>query len=134
KERTNGTDNWGNVQMNCYETEEEPRMSKFRLNEQELAGLSAFLSSLRSKPVEPYRFYPRVAATWEKRPDLVEQGELRFRQMFCSTCHSLAVTRAGETKLTGDDIGPELTKVGSNVDQDWLVAWLRNPQAYLPHS
>ncbi len=134
KEPRTVIDSSGNVQVNGYETEVEPRMPKFRLNEQGLAGLSAFLSSLRSKPVEPYRFDPRVAATWEKRPDLVEQGELRFRQMFCSTCHSLAVTRAGETKLIGGDIGPELTKVGSKVNQDWLVAWLQNPQAYLPHS
>jgi mono/diheme cytochrome c family protein len=54
--------------------------------------------------------------------------------MFCSTCHPLAVTRAGETKLIGGDIGPELTKVGSKVNRDWLAAWLRNPQAYLLHS
>ncbi len=127
-------DSSGNVNVNGYETEEEPRMPKFRLNEQELAGLSAYLSSLRSKPVEPHRFDPRAVAAWEKRPDLVEQGEVRFRQMFCSTCHSLSVTRAGETKLIGGDIGPEVTKVGSKVNQDWLVAWLRNPQAYLPHS
>src|SRR5712692_3076589 len=127
-------DSSGNVTVNGYEMEEEPRMPQFRLNEQELRSLSAYLSSLRSKPVEPYKFDPRVVAAWEKRPDLVDQGEVRFRQMFCSTCHSLAVTRAGETKLIGGDIGPELTKAGSKVNPDWLVAWLRNPQAYLPHS
>ena len=109
-------------------------MPKFRLSEEELRNLSAFLSSLQRRPVEPYRFDPRVVAALEKRPDLADQGEVRFRQMFCSTCHSLAVTRAGETKLIGGDIGPELSKVGSKVNRDWLVAWLRNPQAYLPHS
>jgi mono/diheme cytochrome c family protein len=127
-------DSSGNVTVNGYKMEEEPRMPQFRLNEQELRGLSAYLSSLRSKPVEPYKFDPRLVAAWEKRPDLVDQGEVRFRQMFCSTCHSLAVTRAGETKLIGGNIGPELTKVGSKVNPDWLAAWLRNPQAYLPHS
>jgi len=95
------------------ETEEEPRMPKFRLNEQELKGLTAYMSPLRKKPIEPYKFDPRVVVAWEKKPDLVEQGEVRFRQMFCSTCHALAVTRAGETKLIGGDIGPELTKLGS---------------------
>ena len=73
-------------------------------------------------------------AAFGKQPDLADQGEVRFRQMFCSTCHSLAVTRAGETKLIGGDIGPELTKVGSKVNPDWLAAWLRDPQGYLPHS
>lgn len=134
KEPRTIVDSSGNVTVNGYETEEEPRMPKFRLTEQELRGLSAYLSSLRSKPVEVYQFNPQVVAAWEKKPDLVEQGEVRFRQMFCSTCHSLAVTRAGETKLIGGDIGPELTKVGSKVDPDWLTAWLRDPQGYLPHA
>jgi mono/diheme cytochrome c family protein len=127
-------DESGNVAVNGYEAEEEPRMPKFRLSEPQLLALSGFLSALRAKPLERYKFDPRVVAAWEKKPDLVEQGEARFRQMFCSTCHALAVTRAGETKLIGGDIGPELTKVGSKVDPDWLVAWLRSPQAYLPHA
>ena len=132
KEPRTIVDATGKVTVNGYETE--PRMPKFRLSEQELKGLTAYFSSLRSTPVAPYKFDPRVVAAWEKRPNLVEQGEVRFRQMFCSTCHGLAVTRAGEAKLIGGDIGPELTKVGSKVNPDWLVAWLRDPQSYLPHA
>ncbi len=124
----------GNVTVNGYETEEEPRMPKFRLAETELRGLSAYLSAQKAKAVVPYKIDARVVAAWSKNPELTSQGELRFRQMFCSTCHSLAVTRAGETKLIGGDIGPELTKVGSKVKPDWLVAWLRDPQGYLPHT
>ena len=124
----------GSVQVNGYENEGEPRMPKFLLRENELVALSGYLTTLQSKKVQPYKFDPGVVATWEKKPDLLEQGETRFRQMFCTTCHSLAVTRAGETKLIGGDIGPELTKAGSKVNPDWLVAWLRNPQAYLPHA
>ncbi len=134
KEPQTLTDKDGNITVNGYETEEEPRMPKFRLTEQELRSLSAYLSTLRSKPIEAYRFAPRAVAALTRNPDVAQQGEVRFRQMFCSTCHSLAVTRAGETKLIGGDIGPELTKVGSKVNPDWLVAWLRNPQSYLPHS
>jgi len=134
KEPRTIVDKDGNVVANGYEKEEEPRMPKFQLSEAELRALSGYLNTLKPKPVEPYRIDPRVAATWSKRPDVVEQGEVRFRQMFCSTCHPLAVTRAGETKLIGGDIGPELTKVGSKVNRDWLAAWLRNPQAYLLHS
>ncbi len=124
----------GNVTVNGYETEEEPRMPKFRLAETELRGLSAYLSAQKAKAVVPYKIDARVVAAWSKNPELTSQGELRFRQMFCSTCHSLAVTRAGETKLIGGDIGPELTKVGSKVKPDWLVAWFRDPQGYLPHT
>jgi mono/diheme cytochrome c family protein len=127
------TDANGNVTVDGYETEESPRMPQFKLQEAELRALSAYLSSLSGPAAEPYRFSPRIAA-FEKSPEAATQGEVRFRQMFCSTCHALAVTRAGETKLIGGDIGPELTKVGSKVNREWLIAWLRDPQAYLPHS
>jgi mono/diheme cytochrome c family protein len=124
----------GSVLVNGYEIEDEPRMPKFRLSEKELRALSGYLSSMAGEHIPPYKFDPRTVVAWEKRPDLIDQGETRFRQMFCTTCHSLAVTRAGETKMIGGEIGPELTKAGSKVNPDWLVAWLRNPQAYLPHS
>jgi cbb3-type cytochrome oxidase cytochrome c subunit len=134
KEPRTIVDKDGNVTVNGYETEEEPRMPKFRLTETELRGLSAYLSVQKAKAVLPYKIDARVVAAWSKNPELISQGELRFRQMFCSTCHSLAVTRAGETKLIGGDIGPELTKVGSKINRDWLIAWLRDPQSYLPHT
>jgi nitric oxide reductase subunit C len=134
KEPRTIVDKDGNIVVNAYETEEEPRMPKFRLDEAQLRALSAYLSVQRAQPIAPYKFDPRVIAAWSKNPELVSQGELRFRQMFCSTCHSLAVTRAGETKLIGGEIGPELTKVGSKINPDWLVSWLRDPQAYLPHT
>jgi mono/diheme cytochrome c family protein len=134
KEPRTIVDKDGNVTVNGYETEEEPRMPKFRLTETELRGLSAYLSVQKAKAMVPYKIDARVVAAWSKNPELISQGELRFRQMFCSTCHSLAVTRAGETKLIGGDIGPELTKVGSKVNPDWLIAWLRDPQGYLPHT
>jgi mono/diheme cytochrome c family protein len=134
KEPRTLTDKDGNVTVDGVETEDEPRMPKFRLDETELRGLSAYLSSLESHPVQAYQIDPRVQAEWQKRPDLVQHGELRFRQMFCSDCHSLAVVRAGTTLLIGGDIGPELTKVGSKVKPEWLVAWLRDPEAYLPHA
>jgi mono/diheme cytochrome c family protein len=124
----------GNATVNGYETQEEPRMPQFRLAETELRGLSAYLSVQKAKAISPYKIDARVIATWSKNPELISQGEARFRQMFCSTCHPLAVTRAGETKLIGGDIGPELTKVGSKVNADWLLTWLRDPQGYLPHT
>src|SRR6202165_535008 len=109
-------------------------MPKFRLTETELHGLSGYLSAQKAKAMVPYKIDVRVVTAWSKNPELISQGELRFRQMFCSTCHSLAVTRACETKLIGGEIGPELTKVGSKVNPNWLIGWLRDPQGYLPHT
>lgn len=124
----------GNVTVNGYENEDEPRMPKFRLKEDEIRALSAFLSVQKAKAIETYKINPAVMSPLAKMPDLLSQGELRFRQMMCTTCHSLAVTRAGETKMIGGEIGPELTKVGSKVNEEWLIAWLRNPKSYLEHS
>ena len=134
KEPRTIVDKDGNTIVNGYETKEEPRMPKFRLAEGELRALSAYLSVQKAKPLPAYKIDARVVAAWSKNPELASQGELRFRQMFCSTCHSLAVTRAGETKLIGGDIGPELTKAGSKVKPEWLIAWLRDPQGYLAHT
>jgi mono/diheme cytochrome c family protein len=134
KEPRTLVDKDGNQTVNGYESAEEPRMPKFRLAETELRALSAYLSVQKAKPLAPHQIDAHVVAVWSKNPELIAQGELRFRQMFCTTCHSLAVTRAGETKLIGGDIGPELTKVGSKVNSDWLIAWLRDPRGYLPHT
>jgi cbb3-type cytochrome oxidase cytochrome c subunit len=125
-------DNSGNVVVDGYETN--PRMPHFHLKESEARDLSAFLSSLKSPLVESSQIDPRVMTSWRNQSDLLDYGELRFRQMFCTDCHALSVVRLGEAQLIGGDIGPELTKVGSKVNSNWLVAWLRNPQAYLPNS
>jgi mono/diheme cytochrome c family protein len=124
----------GNVVVNGYETEDEPRMPRFRLKEDELRALSGFLSVQKAKPIEKYNLNPSVVGAWSKKPELLSDGEVRFRQMMCTTCHSLAVIRAGETKMIGGEIGPELTKVGSKINEEWLIAWLRNPKSYLEHS
>jgi mono/diheme cytochrome c family protein len=126
------TDADGNVTVDGVETN--PRMPKFNLSERELRALSAYLSVQRANSIASYRFNPRAVAIAAKKGDVADQGQIRFNQMFCVTCHALAVDRGGETTLIGGDIGPELTKVGSKVNSDWLVAWLRDPQAYLQHT
>ena len=134
KEPRTVLDKDGNITVNGYESGDESRMPKFRLKEEEIKALSGFLSVQKAKPIETYKIPPGVVAAWSKNPELISQGEVRFRQMMCTTCHPLSVTRAGETKLIGGNIGPELTKVGTKVNELWLIAWLRNPKGYLEHA
>ncbi len=122
------TDADGNVIVNGVARQ--PRMPKFQLSELELRALSAYLSSQHTKKLKADRVSMVIAKTGEA----ADQGQIIFNQMFCVTCHAIAVERGGETKLIGGDIGPELTKVGSKVTPEWLVAWLRNPQGYLEHT
>ena len=111
-----------------------PRMPRFQLSDLELRALSAYLSLQRGKPIERYSFNPRVVAVVARHGDAADQGQVRFNEMFCVTCHALAVDRGGETTLIGGDIGPELTKVGTKVRPEWLTAWLRDPEGYLQHT
>ncbi len=128
KEPRTLTDSDGNVTVNGVDLA--PKMPKFQLTELELRALSAYLSQQRTKRIEAVRISTVIA----KSGDAAEQGQTLFNQRFCVTCHSIAVERGGETKLIGGDIGPELTKVGSKVKPEWLVAWLRDPQGYLEHT
>ena len=128
KEPRTLTDADGNITVNGVDLD--PRMPKFQLSEAELRALSAYLSVQRAKRIEQ----AKIATVVAKSGDAAEQGKMHFDQMFCVTCHSIAVERGGETKLIGGDIGPELTKVGSKVKPEWLVAWLRDPRGYLEHT
>ena len=112
----------------------EPRMPKFELSDVELRALSAYLSVQRVNAIAPSRISLSVVNSHGKDQAAIDDGQTRFNQMFCVTCHSVAVDRGGEVKLIGGDIGPELTKVGSKVKPEWLIAWLKDPQGYLEHT
>ena len=53
-----------------------------------------------------------------------EQGKQIFGESRCVTCHPI------EGK--GGDIGPDLSKIASKVNPDWLFQWIRNPQKSFP--
>jgi mono/diheme cytochrome c family protein len=122
----------GNVVVDGVETD--PRMPKFDLSDAELRALSAYLSVQRVKAIAPSRISLNVVRSQGKDQAAIDDGQIRFNQMFCVTCHSIAVDRGGEVKVIGGDIGPELTKVGNKVKPEWLVAWLSDPQGYLEHT
>ena len=126
------TDSTGTILVNGIAAA--PRMPKFNLSDEEMRALSAYLSVQRGVAIQPYRISAQAIARVKTKGDPADQGQVRFNQRFCVTCHSLSVTRAGESTLIGGDIGPELTKVGSKVNSEWLVAWLRDPERYLEHT
>jgi mono/diheme cytochrome c family protein len=126
------TDANGGVVVDGVDTES--RMPKFDLSDGELRALSAYLSVQHVKGIAPSKISLRVVNSHGKDEAAIEDGQTRFNQMFCVTCHSIAVDRGGEVKIIGGDIGPELTKVGSKVKPEWLVAWLQDPQGYLQHT
>ena len=103
-------------------------MPNFELSDAEARDLSAFLID-QSTPLSP--------AIDAKPPssglgtDDFQAGATLYGESFCASCHA-AQNAAGI--LTGGDVGPELTRVGSKVKPEWLLAWLRDPHQLDPNT
>ena len=61
----------------------------------------------------------------------VSKGEELVESLGCKGCH-VVTDKDREIRVTdvSYDIAPELNKVGSKVNRDWLFAWIRNPKQY----
>jgi len=92
------------------------RMPDFRLRDEEIRDVAAFLLEATSTPtVEP-------DVDWD-RADPERGGEL-FRNARCVTCHAV--------DGRGGGVGPELTQVGSKVRRGWLYRYLEDPSRHQP--
>jgi mono/diheme cytochrome c family protein len=88
------------------------RMPNFRLQEEEIGALGAFLLSQRA--VAPL---DSSSVDWTKAdPD---RGRAVFGEARCVSCHMI--------DGRGGTLGPELTRVGSKVRRDWLFSFLKDP-------
>lgn len=95
------------------------RMPNFRLNENEIADISAFLLSLKADDGEA-RAEKEVFLSEEK----YESGRDIFRRSRCVSCHALGGV--------GGSLAPDLEKVASKVLPQWLLGFLQNPGLYQP--
>lgn len=102
-------------------------MPNFQLNDQDAADISAFLIA-QSKPSPAASVQIRAAAA--STADATQAATL-YGASFCSSCHAVQ-NDAGN--LVGGTVGPELTRVGSKVNPDWLHRWLSNPHDYDPQT
>lgn len=62
-------------------------------------------------------------------------GEKLVESIGCKGCH--VVTERDREVRESDvtyDVAPELTKIGSKVNRDWLYAWIRDPEQYHPNT
>jgi mono/diheme cytochrome c family protein len=60
-------------------------------------------------------------------PDLAAQGEKLYWEKYpCFTCHQI------QGKVGGAAVGPDLTDAWRRLNPDWLVQWIKNPQAFDP--
>lgn len=95
----------------------ESRMPNFRLSDDEIQSLGAFLLSLReTAPLDS------SAVDWEAAdPD---HGRSLFREARCVSCHMV--------DGRGGTMGPDLSKVGSKVQRDWAFSFIEDPMHAQP--
>ncbi len=104
------------------------RMPNFRFDDEQSEAVTAYLVSIgegsQYRPARPPGFY---------RGGNAQRGKELAGTVGCIGCHVAGVeTRVREARGTSYDIAPELTRVGSKVDPDWLFDWLKNPRRYHP--
>lgn len=98
------------------------KMPNLHLTDQEITGLIAFLSWVNEIDTNNWPPKPIIAAatTSEKR------GETVFKTQGCSACHTI--------NGIGGKIGPDLTKVGSRRDREWIEEQIKDPKSHNPAS
>ena len=103
-------------------------MPNYRFSDQEAADIATFLVA-QSTPSENSNAPLPKSVSFSKGSDPLQEGTSVYGTLFCASCHAIQNV-AGN--LVGGDMAPELTRVGSKVNPEWLQRWLRAPQGYDP--
>src|SRR5450755_1931289 len=102
-------------------------MPNYRFSDQEAADIASFLLSQSTASDNSHK--ELKSATPSSGDEALLAGKSLYGTLFCSSCHAIQ-NAAGN--LVGGDLAPELTRVGSKVNPDWLRRWLQAPQGYDP--
>ncbi len=103
------------------------RMPNPQFADQEAMAVTAYLNSVSQGGA--------YSAPKSPRGGSAGNGEKLVESIGCKGCH--VVTEQDREVRTTDvtyDIAPDLTKIGSKVNRDWLYTWIRNPKQYHPGS
>lgn len=104
------------------------RMPDFKLSDEEAAAVTAYLFDVSRR--SDFRF---ASARGAYAGGNAQRGKETFEAVGCQACHVVGgMTKVRETRGTSYDIAPELTRVGSKVNADWLYDWIRNPRHFNP--
>jgi mono/diheme cytochrome c family protein len=99
------------------------RMPTFPLTEVEAVNLRDYIMTTFLDERVPKA--PQVAQA--VTPELAAQGEKLYWEKYpCFTCHQI------QGKTGGAAVGPDLTDAWKRLNPDWMVQWIKNPQAFDP--
>lgn len=106
------------------------RMPNFKFNDEQAEAITAYLTKIGRE--SEFRFQ-RGRGAWAGGN--ASQGKQTFQAVGCQACHVVGEdTSVRESRGTSHDIAPELTRIGSKVNPDWVMDWLKNPKHYDPDS
>jgi mono/diheme cytochrome c family protein len=106
------------------------RMPNFRFSDEQAEAITAYLMKIGR---ESEFSYERGRGPWTGGS--ASQGKQLFESVGCQACHTVGDdTKVRESRGTGYDSAPELTRIGSKVNPDWVMDWLKNPKHYDPDS
>jgi mono/diheme cytochrome c family protein len=99
------------------------RMPSFPLTEAEAVNLRDYIMLTFRDDRVPQTPQMVQAIT----PELAAQGEKLYWEKYpCFTCHQI------QGKAGGAAVGPDLTDAWKRLNPDWMVQWIKNPQAFDP--
>ncbi len=102
------------------------RMPNFQLSDEQAEAVTAYLMDVSMKSGFSLPRSLTAGGNSSEGRELVES-------IGCKACHTFGDdTRVRDARGTSYDIAPELSRVGSKVNADWVYDWIRNPRHYNP--
>jgi cytochrome c2 len=106
------------------------RMPHFFLSPEEAEAITAYLVKIGQDSAKNWEYKFKYAGGGNPA-----RGKELVENIGCLGCHAIGENKVvRETRGLNYDIAPELTKVGSKVNPQWLYDWLKNPRHYLPNT
>lgn len=99
------------------------RMPKFYFKQDEAEAIADYLFSMSGTTRHDADY---SADTPDEK--LVEQGRSLWSQARCNLCHMTNGKGGNNVKV----YAPDLSKVGSKANKEWLFKWIKDPNAYFP--
>ena len=106
---------------------EHTRMPNPQFTHEEALAVTAYLVSINKESDYALPIAPRGGNP--------ARGKQLVETIGCKGCH--VVTERDRELRASDvpyDLAPDLSKIGSKVNRDWLYAWIKNPKQYNPNT
>ncbi len=106
------------------------RMPNFKLTDNQAVSVTAYLEKIGSESD-----FKLEKTRGSSAGGNAADGKKIFETVGCQDCHVIGgSTKVRDARGTSYDIAPELSRVGSKVNPDWLYDWIRNPRHFNPET